>query len=229
MLTSTAVILAGGLGSRLKPFTDIIPKPLLPIGEKSVLEVQIGQLRKFGISRVILATNHKSKYIEQFFGSGESLGVELIISKEEERLGTVGPLRIAQEYLTDPFIVMNGDVLSDVDYGLLEQTALAAQADLTVAVKSISVPFHFGNIQDDGTYITAVEEKPDLAFNIIAGIYYMTPGVFDYIAKSGRYDMDELIGHMLSKGAKICKYQISGYWLDIGREEDYRKAQDYCE
>ena len=226
-MINTAVILAGGLGSRLKPFTDIIPKPLLPIGEKSVLEIQIAKLKASGIERVVLATNHKSAYIEKFFGDGSALGVELIISKEQQKLGTAGPVRLAREYLGDDFIVMNGDVLCDIDYGNLVKTARNINASLTVGVKQVSVPFQFGNIEDDGTYIVGVEEKPDLSFNIVAGIYYMTDDIFQFIPENRRFDMDELINTMLSSRARIGKYQIPGYWLDIGREEDYRKAQKY--
>src|SRR5438309_577534 len=109
------VILAGGLGSRLKPFTEVIPKPLLPIGEKSVLEIQIDRLKKFGFDEVYLATNYKSEYVENFFGNGSRYGVKLAISKEEKPLGTVGPLTLLKDKLTEPFIVMNGDVLSLID------------------------------------------------------------------------------------------------------------------
>ena len=111
-----AVILAGGLGTRLRPFTQIIPKPLLPIGEKSVLEIQIEHLKKSGFDEIFLATNYKSEYIGNFFGDGSRYGVKLEISKEDQPLGTAGPVRLLKDRLPDPFIVMNGDILTDLDY-----------------------------------------------------------------------------------------------------------------
>ena len=117
------VILAGGLGTRLKPFTEVIPKPLLPIGEKSVLEIQIERLKKFGFDEIFLATNYKSQYIEGFFGDGSRYGVKLSISKEDKPLGTAGPLLLLKEQLTEPFIVMNGDILSLIDFSKLYEFA----------------------------------------------------------------------------------------------------------
>lgn len=131
-----AVILAGGLGTRLKPFTEIIPKPLLPIGEKSVLEIQIELLKKHGFSEIFLATNYKSEYIENFFGNGDRYGVKLTISKEEKPLGSVGPLSLLKDKLSDaPFLVMNGDVLSKCNFSELYQFGSQMNADLTVCIK----------------------------------------------------------------------------------------------
>src|SRR5512137_666060 len=130
-----AVILAGGLGTRLKPFTEVIPKPLLPIGEKSVLEIQIGRLKKYGFSEIFLATNYKSDYIKSFFGDGSRYGVNLVISKEEKPLGTAGPLLLLKEQLTEPFVLMNGDILSLIDFSSLFDFALRQESLLTISIK----------------------------------------------------------------------------------------------
>jgi NDP-mannose synthase len=220
-----AVILAGGLGNRLKPFTEAIPKPLLPIGEKAILEVQIERLKKFGFDEIFLATNYKSDYIENFFGDGSRYGVKIIVSKETNRLGTVGPLSLLKEQLTEPFIVMNGDVLTLIDFKKLYDYASKLDTILTLSIKKEILPFAFGNIFFDDDYVTGIQEKPDLITYILAGIYVMKPEVFDHIPHNEYYDMDTLINSFLDKDIKIGKYEMDEYWLDIGRPGDYEKAQ----
>ena len=141
-----AVILAGGLGTRLKPFTEVIPKPLLPIGEKAVLEIQIEHLKKFGFNKIFLATNYKSDYIKNFFGDGSRYGVELIVSREEKSLGTAGPLTLLKSELTEPFVVMNGDVLSNINFEKFYNFASEKNTLLSISIKKIIMPYAFGNI-----------------------------------------------------------------------------------
>lgn len=220
-----AVILAGGLGKRLRPFTEIIPKPLLPIGEKAVLEIQIEHLRKYGFDEVFVATSYKSEYIERFFGDGGRYGVKLTISKELKPLGTVGPLTLLKEKLKEPFLVMNGDILTSIDFSKFYEFALEKDAMLTLAIKKQITPFAFGNIHFDADYVTAIEEKPDLITYILAGIYVMKPGIFSIIPDKEYFNMDILIRTMLTKGLPVAKYEMREYWLDIGRMNDYKKAQ----
>lgn len=229
-----AVILAGGLGTRLKPFTEIIPKPLLPIGEKSVLEIQIEALKKHGFDEIYLATNYKSDYIENFFGDGSKFGVKLTISKETKKLGTVGPLTLLKEQLTEPFLMMNGDILTQLDYKKMYDFAVSKGTDLTVGIKEIVTPFQFGNIFYDGDYVTGIEEKPNIRTKILAGIYIFKPEIFNLIPGDTYFGMDTLIEKMLENEAKIAKYEIKEYWLDIGQVSDYQKAQEvykthFCE
>lgn len=221
-----AVILAGGLGTRLRPFTEVIPKPLLPIGEKAVLEIQIEHFAKHGFDEIVLATNYKSEYIEKFFGDGSRYGVDLTISKEEEPLGTVGPLGLVKDRLVEPFVVMNGDVLTSLDITKFYEFALEKGSDLTIAIKKMITPFAFGDIYFDGDRVTGIEEKPDLVNYILAGIYVMRPGIFSYIPDGEYFGMDSLIKLMLEKGAPVTKYEMFEYWLDIGRADDYEKAQE---
>ena len=220
-----AVILAGGLGTRLKPFTEVIPKPLLPIGEKSVLEIQIEHLKYYGFDEIILATNYKSKYIENFFGDGSNFGVKLSISKEDKPLGTVGPLTLVKDNLTEAFLVMNGDVLTQLNFKKMYDFAVSKDTYLTVGIKEMLTPFQFGNIYSDGDYVTKVEEKPTIRTNILAGVYIFKPEIFEIIPKDTYYGMDTLIEDMLSKDLKITKYDIVEYWLDIGRVDDFQEAQ----
>jgi NDP-sugar pyrophosphorylase family protein len=221
-----AVVLAGGLGTRLRPFTEAIPKPLLPIGEKAVLEIQIERLRMFGVTDVYLATNYKSDYIESFFGDGSRYGVRLHVSKEDQPLGTAGPLTLLREQLTAPFFVMNGDILSLVDFGALMKAACSHDALLTIAIKKEVTPFAFGNIFFKGDYVTGIQEKPDIIMYILAGIYVMKPAIFDLIPPNKYYGMDTLIQEMLRHKLPVAKYEMQEYWLDIGRLNDYEKAQD---
>ena len=220
-----AVILAGGLGLRLKPFTQVIPKPLLPIGEKSMLEIQIERLAQFGFKNIYLATNYKSKYIERFFGDGSAFGVRLTVSKEDVPLGTAGPLSLLKEQLDSPFIVMNGDILSLVDFGKLYEFAIAQDSLLTLTIKKEITPFDFGNIFFNGDLVTGIEEKPDIVMYILAGIYVMKPEIFCFFPDNEFFGMDMLIKRMLDEGERISKFEIQDYWLDIGRIDDYYTAQ----
>jgi NDP-sugar pyrophosphorylase family protein len=221
-----AIILAGGLGSRLRPFTEVIPKPLLPIGEKAVLEIQIERLKKHGFDEIYLATNYKSEYVENFFGDGSRYGVKLNLSREEEPLGTAGPIALLKKELTEPFLVMNGDILSLIDFTKLYKFAVGTKNALTITIKKIITPYAFGNIFFNGDLVTGIEEKPDMITYALAGIYVMSPAVFDFIPTGKFYGMDLLIRDMLAKQSPISKYEIEEYWLDIGRIEDYTKAQE---
>jgi len=220
-----AVILAGGLGIRLKPFTQVIPKPLLPIGEKSMLEIQIERLSRFGFKEIYLATNYKSDYIERFFGDGSEFGVKLVVSKEEKPLGTAGPIHLLKEQLDTPFIVMNGDILSLIDFGKLYEFALDQDSLLTLTIKKEITPFDFGNIFFDGDSVTGIEEKPDIVMYILAGIYVMKPEIFRFFPDNEFFGMDMLIKRMLDEHSHVSKYDLIDYWIDIGRVEDYYTAQ----
>lgn len=221
-----AVILAGGLGTRLRPFTEVIPKPLLPIGEKSVLEIQIERLKKFGFDEIFLATNYKSEYIKNFFGDGSRLGVKLKISKEEKPLGTAGPLLLLKEELNEPFIVMNGDILSLIDFKKLYDFSNSINSLLTISIKKEVLPFAFGNIFFEGDYVTDIREKPNIVTYILAGIYVMKPEIFELFPENVYFGMDTLIKKMLDNKLPIAKFELKEYWLDIGRINDYEKAQE---
>lgn len=221
-----AVILAGGLGTRLRPFTEVIPKPLLPIGEKSLLEIQIERLKACGFDEIYLATNYKADYITNFFGDGSRYGVKLSVSKEEKPLGTAGPVTLLRDKLDEPFIVMNGDILSTIDFCKFYDFATALSADLSVCIKKIVAPFAFGKISYEGDYVTDIQEKPDFETQILAGIYVFKPALFDIIPADEYFGMDMLIKKMLHEGRAVGKYHLHEVWLDIGQIPDYEAAQD---
>lgn len=220
-----AVILAGGLGMRLRPLTNIIPKPLLPIGESTIMEVQILALKKHGVQEVFIAANYMTEYLNSVIGDGEKYGVKITISQETEPLGTCGPLTLLRQQLSEPFFMMNGDILTDMNFSTLGKFALNTGAMLTVVTKEIAIPFRFGRVIVDGDFITGVEEKPNFMHEILAGIYMLTPAVFQYIPSETYYGVDSLIKDMLASGSKVAKYLTKDYWIDIGQLEDYETAK----
>ena len=224
-----AVILAGGLGERLRPFTQAIPKSLLPVGEKSLLEIQIRRLVEGGVEEIYLATNYKTEYIENFIGDGSEYGVKISYSREEIPLGTCGPLSLLRAKLTEPFIVMNGDILTTIDIAKFFAFGDQQESEFTIATKEVVTPFNFGRVETDGNRIVAVEEKPELYLQVVAGIYFMRPSVLDLVPDGEYYGIDQLINQMLAVDRAITRYLMDEYWLDIGRIEDYETAEEAYE
>ncbi len=221
-----AVILAGGLGTRLKPFTQVIPKPLLPVGESSVLEIQIMSLKRRGFDEIHIAANYMADYVQAFLGDGKKYGVRLSFSKEDKPLGTCGPVRLLRDVLTEPFLLMNGDILTTLNFENLYKYALGVDANLVVVTKEIVAPFHFGKVVTEGEYILEVEEKPDFRLEILCGIYILKSAVFDLIPPDTYYGIDSLIKDMLAAKMKVGRYFMKDYWLDIGHINDYQEAQE---
>jgi NDP-sugar pyrophosphorylase family protein len=221
-----AVILAGGLGSRLLPFTQIIPKPLLPVGESSVLEIQLRTLGRHGVCEVFIATNYLSDLVAAYIGDGAKYGLHVEFSKETTPLGTCGPVTLLRDKLTEPFLLLNGDVLTTLDFRKAYDFASHIDADLTVVTKELVTPFEFGQVLGSGDYIEGLQEKPDLKFEILAGIYILRPALFDIIPPGTLYGIDRLILDLLASGRKVGKYLMQEYWLDIGRQGTYEEAQE---
>jgi NDP-sugar pyrophosphorylase family protein len=221
-----AVILAGGLGSRLEPFTQVIPKPLLPIGESSVLEIQILSLKKYGFEEIFIASNYMSEYVRAFVEGGNKYdNIKITFSKEDKPLGTCGPVSLIKDKLNEPFFLINGDILTTLDFEKAFKFSTEVDSNLVVLTKEITAPFNFGKVVSKGNYIVDIQEKPDFKFEILAGIYLLKPPVLDLIPQDTYYGIDNLIKDMLSKKMNISKYVIQEYWLDIGRMDDYRVAQ----
>ena len=221
-----AVILAGGLGTRLRPFTQVIPKPLLPVGESSVLEIQLLSLKQHGVSQVFIATNHLSELVAAYIGDGSKYALKVEFSKEDEPLGTCGPVSLLRDKLTEPFLLVNGDVLTTLDFRRVYDFAAKVDADLTVVTKEIVTPFEFGQVLGAGDYIEKLQEKPDLKFEILAGIYVLRPALFDTIPYNRPYGIDALICDLLRVGRKVGKYLMHEYRLDIGHRGTYEEAQE---
>jgi NDP-mannose synthase len=221
-----AVILAGGLGTRLQPFTQVIPKPLLPVGESSVLEIQILSLKKAGIFEIFIATNYMSEYVEAFLGDGSKYGVSITFSKETRPLGTCGPLGLLREKLEGPFLLMNGDILTTLNFEYAFDFAQKTEADLVVVTKEITTPFNFGKVVAKGDFITDIEEKPDFKLEILSGIYILKPPVLEMVPIGEYFGIDTLIKEMIKRKKNVGRYLMKDYWLDIGRVDDYQTAQD---
>lgn len=220
-----AVVLAGGKGTRLAPYTTILPKPLLPVGDLPILELLLRQLRRAEIRSVTLAVGYLAAILRAFFGDGERLGLELDYSYEDEPLGTAGPLRLVSG-LNAPFLVMNGDLLTDLDFRSLLAAHRERDAVATIGTCRRDVPIDLGVIETNAQgEITAYVEKPVLSYRASMGIYVFQPEVLRHIPKSNRFDLPELIQAMMSAGERIQVYEHSGYWLDIGRPDDFEKAQ----
>jgi NDP-sugar pyrophosphorylase family protein len=221
-----AVILAGGLGTRLRPFTEVIPKPLLPVGESSVLETQILSLKRAGFEDVFIATNYMAEYVQAFLGDGSKYGIRLTFSKESKPLGTCGPVLLLRDSLSEPFLLMNGDILTTLNFREAYAFAEGVDADLVVFTREVVVPFNFGEVVARGDYIVGVEEKPDFKLEILAGVYILKPPLFDLIPPDTYYGIDSLIKDMLAKKMRVARRPIKDYWLDIGQLSDFQAARD---
>lgn len=224
-----AVILAGGLGTRLRPFTEVIPKPLLPVGESSVLEIQILSLKRAGFKEIFIATNYKADYVKAFLGDGSKYGIKLYFSQEQQPLGTCGPLGLLRDELDSLFILMNGDVLTNLNFGKLCDFAHNVDSDLTVVTRQMITPFNFGRVIAEGDFLTEVQEKPDFKLEIVAGIYAMKPGILKQIPDNEYFGMDTLIQNMLRAQQRVARYEMRDYWLDIGQIKDFEQAQGVYE
>lgn len=222
-----AIILAGGLGKRLGPLTTIIPKPLLPVGERTILEIIISRLKMFDCDEVILAVNYKSDFFEKYFNSIPSLGVKITISKEDKPLGTAGPIRLVEHLLDEPFVVMNGDILTTLDFGKMLKLHKKTKAKVTMATKEVQMPFHYGVVESkNGWKVHAVKEKPPMSAEVNGGVYIMSPEAIKEIPADSQYDMTDLIQKLLKKKHTVAKYQIDEYWMDIGQMHNYEKARE---
>lgn len=223
--TMKAVILAGGKGTRLKPYTLVFPKPLVPIHNKPILEIIIEQLAKSGFTEVIMAVGHLVELIQAFFGDGSKYKIKIGYSRENKPLGTAGPLLKIKDELEDTFLMMNGDILTDLDISKLVDFHKKNRAMATIALTRRSVHIDYGVIEtNEEINLTNWIEKPNVDYLVSMGIYILEPGVIDYIPANQMYDFPDLIKALMDDNKLVKGYVYDGYWLDIGRPEDYEKA-----
>ena len=219
------VLLAGGTGTRLRPYTTVLPKPLMPIGDMPVLEILLRRLAAAGLSRVNLAVGHLAELIEAYFGDGRRFGVELVYWREDEPLGTAGPIaRMALD--GERTLVMNGDLLTTLDFGPLLEEHRSSGAAATIAVRAREVPIDFGVVRLDGDTVAGFEEKPVLSYNVSMGVYVFERRVVDLIPSGERLDFPDLLNKVLEQGWPVHAYRSDDFWLDIGRPEDYELANE---
>lgn len=220
-----AVILAGGKATRLRPYTTNFPKPLMPIGERPILEIVIRRLKDFGITDIMISTGHLAELIRAFFNDGSKVGVKITYSKEEAPLGTAGPLNLLRDKLDDTFILMNGDVLTDLDFGKLMSFHRAHKAQATITLSKRVFPIDFGVIDiDDHNYFKAWTEKPTFEYLISTGIYLFEPETLKVLPPAGFFNVPDYIHRLHQENYSVLCYVHDGYWLDIGRPADYEKA-----
>ncbi len=223
-LPVSAVIMAGGLGTRLRPLTESVPKPMLPVGDRPLLELTISQLRRAGIRDVNLTTHYLSESIVRHFGDGEAFGVRLKYVREEHPLGTAGGLRLLKEP-AGTLLVMNGDILTGMRFTEFLSYHRRHGAEATIGVRKYEVEVPFGVVETDGAQVKRLREKPTMSFFINAGAYLLEPSACDMIPEGRRFDMTDLIQSLIDSGRKVVSFPIVEYWLDVGRHEDYQKAQ----
>jgi NDP-sugar pyrophosphorylase family protein len=225
-MSNRAVILAGGKGTRLRPYTVVLPKPLMPVGEYSILEVIIRQLAHFGIDHITLAVNHQADLLRSYFGDGRRWNVRIEHSLEKDPLGTMGPLRLIDD-LPDNFLVMNGDVLSDLDFRKLVEDHVASGALFTISSKMREQLVDYGVLEvDDQGVLTGFNEKPRLRYEVSMGVYVVSREVLGFIPADRPYGFDTLMLELLAAKKKVMVRRHDGYWLDIGRPDDYMQAID---
>lgn len=218
-----AIILAGGKGSRLKPFTACIPKPLVPVDDLPILEIVLRQLKHYNFNNITLAVNHLAGLIMAFFQKGERLGLNISYSVEEKPLSTAGPLSIIKD-LDEDFLVMNGDLLTTVDFKDLYCNHLLWNSAITICTYKKEVKIDLGVIKKDGRSFVDYIEKPTYFYDVSTGIYIMNKSVVKLIPENKPMDMPDLIKKARDSGLRVSCYGEEFYWLDIGRPEDYEQA-----
>jgi len=220
------LIMAGGLGTRLQPLTNEIPKPMLKVGNKPILETIIEQFRNYGFRNILISINYRGDIIENYFRDGEDFGVTINYIKETKRLGTAGAIRLAEKYLNRPFFVINGDILTNINFNNILQYHFDNKYSMTIGSRVYDMQVPYGVLNVDESCITSLEEKPIYSYVVSGGIYVLNQEVIASIPKNKYYDITELINKLTRDKNKIGSYPINDYWMDIGKVEDYYKAND---
>jgi NDP-mannose synthase len=228
-MSSRAVVLAGGAGTRLRPYTVVLPKPLMPIGEYPILEVIIRQLVRHGFTHVTLAVNHQANILKAFFEDGSRWNVHIDYSLEREPRSTIAPLALIPD-LPENFLLMNGDVLTDFDLsGFLARHAASGRL-FTIAAARRWQMIDYGVLQIDSTHrLTGFSEKPQTEYLVSMGIYAVNRKILQFVPPNSKYGFDDLMKDLLAKAETVDVEPYEGYWLDIGRPDDYMRAVEEFE
>jgi dTDP-glucose pyrophosphorylase/CBS domain-containing protein len=224
-----ALVMAGGFGTRLRPLTDELPKPMLPMGDRPLLEVIVQQLQQAGIRHVSISRHYKGDQIEQHFGDGHRFNVDIEYVDEDQPLGTAGAVGLLANGVElanddDPLLVVNGDILTQVNYAAMLDFHCSNRADLTVAVRPFEVQVPYGVVDTDGVLVRDVDEKPIIRNFINAGIYLLNTRVRRLVPAGERYDMTQLIRRAVAERFRVISFPLREYWLDIGQSDDYARA-----
>jgi dTDP-glucose pyrophosphorylase len=218
------VLMVGGLGSRLRPLTEETPKPMLKVGNKPILQTIVEKFAEYGFNEIVMCVNYKSHIIQDYFGDGSAFGVNITYIFEEERMGTAGALSLLKTLPNDPFFVMNGDLLTNINFDHLCNYHLTQNAMATMCVREYDFQVPYGVVNMEGNTILSIQEKPVHKFFVSAGIYMLNPDVIRYIPKNQFYDMPSLFEALIQQDQKAVSFPIREYWLDIGQMEEYERA-----
>ena len=223
------ILMVGGLGTRLRPLTNDVPKPMLDVGNKPILHTIVENFAKYGYTDIIMCVNYKSEIIKEYFGNGDKLGVKIEYVLENKRMGTAGALSLLKERPKDDFFVMNGDLLTNVNFEYLHEYHKDSNALASICIRKYEMQVPYGVVNVRANQVTSIEEKPTQSFFVSAGIYMFSPIVLDFIPKGVFYDMPTLFGELLKQGFAVYPFFIREYWLDIGKMDEYRRANDEYE
>jgi NDP-sugar pyrophosphorylase family protein len=218
-----AIVLAGGRGTRLAPYTTVLPKPLMPIGDMPILDVVLRQLAAAGYDHITLAVGYLAELLMAYCGDGSRYGVQLSYSREEAPLGTAGPIALVPD-LDETFLVMNGDLLTTIDYRAMLAFHRARRNIATVATFTREVVIDLGVIEAEDDRVVGYREKPRFSYAVSAGIYLFEPAILELIPRGERFDLPDLILKLLERGLMVGRFAATGEWLDIGRHDDYEEG-----
>ncbi|WP_296705873.1 nucleotidyltransferase family protein [Algoriphagus sp.] len=228
IIENPVVLMVGGRGIRLEPLTQNIPKPLLKVGNKPILQTILERLHLFGFRNIYLCTNYLSESIEEFCGDGSAFGLSIRYFKEEKKLGTIGAVKYLENQLKLPFLVMNGDLLTSLNYKSVLDFHIENNARLTIGSASYEAKVPYGVLQTEGCHVTSILEKPTYSFRISGGIYALSPEALSHIPIGNFFDITDLMEALLKEKESVVAFPIEEYWLDIGQHQDYEKANlDY--
>lgn len=227
LIPADVVIMAGGRGQRLMPLTENTPKPMLLVGEKPILEHNIDRLAKFGIKNICISVNYLAQNIIDYFQDGASKGLSIQYVHEDKPLGTLGSVKLCRQNEHDYVMVMNSDLLTNIDYEAFFQTFIRSGADMAVATTSYQVEVPYGVLEvDNGNFVNSLKEKPRYTYYSNAGIYLVKRELLSFVPDREFYNVTDLMDMLIRQGKKLVSFPILGYWLDIGKHEDFRKAQE---
>lgn len=224
--TNKVVLMVGGLGTRLRPLTEDTPKPMLKVGNKPILQTIVEKFAEYGYLNIVMCVNYKSHIIQDYFGDGKEFGVDIEYIFEEKRMGTAGALSLLKDKPTEPFFVMNGDLLTNVNFEHLHDFHISNNSMGTMCVREYDFQVPYGVVKVNDSNIVSIEEKPIHKFFVSAGIYMLSPEVLDFIPQKKFYDMPTLFEQLIKEKKNTISFPLREYWLDIGRIEEYKKANE---
>lgn len=227
VLPLECMIMAGGRGKRLSPMTDTIPKPMLPLGDKPIIEHNIDRLINYGIKKIYISVKYLGEQIEEYFGDGSKKGISIEYIWEKEPLGTAGALSLVEKFSTEQILLMNSDLFTNIDFEDLYLDMIRNNADMVVASTEYKIDIPYAVLETDGPRVTNFQEKPSYIYHSNAGIYILSSKLLKKIPKNQFYDITELMENLVKDGGKLNFSPIRGYWIDIGKPVDYKQAQEF--